>query len=300
MTEVYTVKSISEAHRLLGVSEPLHPLISVLRHMPNMNLDIQDYKVAFDMYIISLKSDIEGSITYGRNSYDFEEGTLIYMSPGQVVSVTDKPVIDIKGWTLFIHPDLIRTSNLGASMNQYSFFDYGINEALHISEKERAVLTQVVNKIEMELEQNMDRHSQELIVHHLEAILKYSSRFYDRQFFTRTNSNKDFVTRFEQYLKEYFGSNQITEKGIPSVSECGKALNMSGHYLSDMLKVETGKSAKEHIHLQLVEKAKNRLLNSQESISEVAYDLGFEYPQHFSKLFKAKVGMSPSEFRKPS
>lgn len=297
MSDVYTVKSIGEAHKLLGVPEPLHPLISVLRHMPNMNLNIRDYKVAFDMYIISLKSDIEGSITYGRNSYDFEEGTLIYMSPGQVVSVTDKPVIDLNGWTLFVHKDLIRTSVLGTSIGQYSFFDYGTNEALHVSEKERAVLTQIVSKIEMELEQNMDRHSQELIVHHLEAVLKYSSRFYDRQFFTRTHSNRDFISRFEQYLKEYFGSTQITERGIPTVTQCGNALNMSGHYLSDMLKLETGKSAKEHIHLQLVDRAKNRLLNSQDSISEVAYDLGFEYPQYFSKLFKAKVGMSPSEYR---
>ena len=297
MSKIYNIKSISEAHRLLGVDKPTHPLISVCRHTPNMNLNITDYKVSFGMYIISLKSDIKGSINYGRNSYDFEEGTLLFIAPEQVMSVTENPTVDLKGWTLFIHPDLIRKSELSDKINQYSYFDYNANEAVHISEKEKHYLTDIVHKIESEINQNIDKHSQNLILHNIESILKYSERFYDRQFLTRTNHNKDFVTQFEKYLRKYFNSEELVLKGIPSVTQCGNALNMSGHYLSDLLKIETGKTAKEHIHLKLIDIAKTKLLNSSVSVKSLAYDLGFEYPQHFSKLFKTKTGISPTEYR---
>lgn len=297
MSEIYTIKSISEAHQLLGVDKPTHPLISVCKHTSNMNLKVKDIKISFDMYIISLKSNIKGSINYGRNSYDFEEGTLLFMAPGQVMSVTENPVADLKGWTLFIHPDLIQKSELGEKINHYSFFDYHANEALHISDKEKESLSNIVEKIQSELMQNIDKHSQSIILHNLESILIYSERFYDRQFLTRTNQNKDFVAKFEKYLRTYFNSQELALKGIPSVSECGKALNMSGHYLSDLLKIETGKTAKEYIHIKLIDIAKSKLLNSDVSVKSLAYDLGFESPQYLSKLFKTKTGMSPSEFR---
>lgn len=297
MSSIYNIKTISEAHQLLGLEKPLHPLISVFRHTPEMNLNIQNVSVAFDMYLISLKKDIKGAISYGRNSYDFTEGTLLFLAPNQVVKVTGEPVIDLNGWSIFIHPDLLRKSQLGESIQQFSFFDYDVNEALHLSDKESNALTEIVYNIEGELKQNLDRHSQELIIHNLESILKYSHRYYDRQFLTRTNFNKDFISRFEQFLKNYFASNQPIENGIPTVSQCGEAMNMSGHYLSDMLKSETGKTAKEHIHLHLVDSAKSTLLNSPNTISEIAYSLGFDYPQHFSKVFKEKVGLSPSEYR---
>lgn len=297
MSKIYTIKSISEAHDLLGIDKPTHPLISVCRHTSNMNLNVKDIKVSFDMYIISLKSNIRGSINYGRNSYDFEEGTLLFMAPGQVMSVTDNPIADLKGWTLFIHPDLIQKSELREKINQYSFFDYYANEALHISDKEKESLNEIVQKIKSELNQNIDKHSQNIIVHNIESILKYSERFYDRQFLTRTNNNKDFVAKFENYLRTYFNSKELILKGIPTVTQCGEALNMSGHYLSDLLKIETGKTAKEHILFKLIDKAKSKLLNSDVSVKSLAYDLGFEYPQHFSKLFKTKTGVSPSEFR---
>jgi AraC-like DNA-binding protein len=297
MTKIFNIRSISEAHKVLGLEKPVHPLISVFRHTPNMNLDIQNVSVSFDMYLISLKSDIKGSVNYGRNSYDFEEGSLLFLAPNQVVSVTDTPIIDLGGWSLFFHPDLFSKSELANDIQRYSFFNYDVSEALHLSEKEKNILTEIIYKIESEINQNLDSYSQELIIHNLESILKYSNRYYGRQFLTRTNYNRDFISRFERFLKTYFSSNQPIEKGIPTVSECGKALNMSGHYLSDMLKSETGKSAKEHIHLQLIERAKYKLLNSQNPISEVAYDLGFEYPQNFSKLFKRKVGLSPTEYR---
>ncbi len=297
MSKIYNIKTISEAHKLLGLEKPLHPLISVFRHTPEMNLNIQNVSITFGMYLISLKNDIKGAIDYGRNSYDFVEGTLLFLAPNQVVKVTGNPIIDLNGWSIFFHPDLIRKSELGKSIQQYTFFDYDVNEALHLSHIERIALTEIVYSIEQELKQNLDRHSQELIIHNLESILKYSNRYYDRQFLTRTNFSKDYITRFEHYLKNYFASNQPIEKGIPSVSKCGESMNMSGHYLSDLLKSETGKSAKEHIYLQLIDRAKSILLSSQNTISEVAYSLGFDYPQHFSKIFKEKVGLSPTEYR---
>jgi len=297
MTEVIQIKTISEIHRFLNVEKPLHPLISVFRHIPNMNLKITNVKVSFDFYIISLKSDIKGSINYGRNTYDFEEGTMLFSAPGQVFTITDEPIVDLKGWTLFIHPELLSKSNLHQTIQQYNFFSYDVNEALHISEKEKIVLTEFVSNIKNEISQNLDRHSQDLIIHNIESILKYSERFYDRQFLTRTNKNKDFITQFERYLKNYFNSESIETNGMPTIEQCGKALNMSGHYLSDLLKLETGKTIKEHIHLKLIDKAKHQLLNSTISVKSLAYNLGFEYPQYFSRLFKNKTGMSPSEYR---
>ncbi|NQX81283.1 MAG: helix-turn-helix transcriptional regulator [Flavobacteriaceae bacterium] len=203
--------------------------------------------------------------------------------------MTDEPIIDLKGWTLFIHPELLSKSNLYQTIQQYNFFSYDVNEALHISEKEKVVLTEIASNIKNEISQNLDRHSQDLIIHNVESILKYSQRFYDRQFLTRTNKNKDFITQFESYLKDYFNSEKIGTNGMPTIEQCGKALNMSGHYLSDLLKLETGKTIKEHIHLKLIDKAKHLLLNSTISIKSLAYDLGFEYPQYFSRLFKNKT-----------
>ena len=297
MNEIIQIKTISEIHRFLNLEKPLHPLISVCKHIPEMNLEITNVKVSFDFYIISLKSDIKGSVNYGRNTYDFEEGTMLFSAPGQVFTVTDEPIIDTKGWTLFIHPELLSKSNLHQVIQQYNFLSYDVNEALHISEKEKVVLTEFVSNIKNEISQNLDRHSQDLIIHNIESILKYSERFYDRQFLTRTNKNKDFISQFELYLKNYFNSERIENNGMPTTEECGRALNMSGHYLSDLLKLETGKTIKEHIHLKLIDKAKYQLLNSSISVKSLAYDLGFEYPQYFSRLFKNKTGMSPSEYR---
>lgn len=297
MNKIIQIKTISEIHRFLNVEKPLHPLISVCKHIPEMNLEITNVKVSFDFYIISLKSDIKGSFNYGRNTYDFEEGTLLFSAPGQVFNITDEPITDLKGWTLFIHPELLSKSNLHQTIQQYNFFSYDVNEALHISEKEKIILTEFVSNINNEISQNLDRHSQDLIIHNIESILKYSERFYDRQFLTRTNKNKDFISQFERYLKDYFNSESMPTNGIPTAEQCGKALNMSGHYLSDLLKLETGKTIKEHIHLKLIDKAKHQLLNSTISVKSLAYDLGFEYPQYFSRLFKNKTGMSPSEYR---
>jgi AraC-like DNA-binding protein len=250
------------------------------------------------LYMVGLKGNKSGSFGYGRNSYDYEEGTLTFIAPNQVLAFNEKiEGAHEKGWTILFHPDLIRKSELGRTIKEYSFFDYDTNEALHVSDKEKGMLNVLVEYIETELQQNIDQHSQELIISNLETLLKYCRRYYDRQFYTRTNLSKDYITRFEQYLEVYFSSDELLKRGIPTITQCGEALSMSGRYLSDLLKLETGRSAKDHIHSYLIEKAKTRLLNSNISVSSLAYDLGFEYPQHFSKLFKSKTGVNPSEYR---
>jgi len=201
------------------------------------------------------------------------------------------------GWTLVFHPDLIRKSELGKSIDQYSFFSYEVTEALHLSDDEQKTLTELVDKIHKEYDQLIDRHSQDLIISNIKLLLDYCTRYYDRQFYTRTNLNKDFVTRFESLLKDYYQSDKPLEIGVPTVKYCGEEMNMSSHYLSDLLKKETGRSAQDHILYFLIERAKTKLLGTEDSISQVAYSLGFDYPNHFSKLFKAKAGMSPGEFR---
>lgn len=297
MNEIYRLKSISQTHQMFGLDKPKHPLITIIRKWPE--IDFENVKITSEFYLLSMKGKMKGTtFQYGKNSYDFEDGTLVFIAPNQVATF-DTPIeeLDDSGWTILFHPDLIRKSELGKTIKNYSFFNYETNEALHLSDKEKQSLLELVEKIDIELNQNIDKHSQDIIIQNLESILKYSNRYYDRQFYTRTNLNKDFVSKFEQFLQNHFSSSELSEKGIPSIKQCGEALNMSGSYLSDLLKIETGSSAKDHIHSYLIEKAKTTLLNSTSSISEIAFNLGFEYPQHFSKLFKGKVGISPSEYR---
>jgi len=299
MADIYRIKSISEVHQMFGLDKPKHPLITIIRKWPQVDFDFGNIKLTSDLYLLSMKGKMKGTtFQYGRNSYDFDDGTLVFISPNQVASFAD-PIeeLDDSGWTILFHPDLIRKSELGKTIKKHSFFTYETNEALHLSDKEKHSLFELVKKIDLELNQNIDKHSQDIIIQNLESILKYSNRYYDRQFYTRTNLNKDFVSKFEQYLQNYFSSSKLSELGLPSIKQCGEAMNMSGSYLSDLLKIETGSSAKQHIHSFIIEKAKTTLLNSNSSISEIAFSMGFEYPQHFSKLFKGKVGLSPSEYR---
>jgi AraC-like DNA-binding protein len=298
MSDFLHIKSVSEVHHLFDLKKPLHPLITIIREWPESDFDFSGVKVTSDLYLIGMKGNIRGTFKYGRNSYDYEEGTLAFLAPNQVTSFENtEENEDIGGWNIIFHPDLMRKSELGKTIKEYSFFDYDINEALHISDKEKQTLVNLVNRIEVELDQNIDKHSQELIIANLETLLKYCRRYYDRQFYTRANLSKDFIVRFENYLENYFASDELHDKGLPTVTQCGKALNMSGRYLSDLLKVETGRSAKDHIHSYIIDKAKTLLLNTHSSVSSVAYGLGFEYPQHFSKLFKLKTGVNPSKYR---
>ena len=291
------IETITEAHQILGLPKPKHPQISVFRHKDiNISPALANSTFSMDMYLISLKDKLSGLLNYGRKTYDFQEGTMVFIGPNQTFAGSEESDENSEDWMMLFDADFIRMSELGETIDDYHFFSYDINEALHLSEDEKQELTELAQKIEKEYQQNIDKHTQEIILINIESILKYCQRYYDRQFYTRTNHNKEYITLFEKYLKDYMAKD-IEEKGIPSVSQCGKALNMSGHYLSDLLKMETGKSAKEHIDLHLVNKAKTILYNSNKSISEVAYSLGFEYPNHFSKFFKSKTGHSPSEFR---
>jgi len=300
MTELIHIKSIEEVYRFLGTPNPSHPLITIIRQWPKSNRDVSQIKFTSDLYFIALKRDVSGYLDYGRSSYDYQEGTMIFIAPEQVVNFSS-PNTEIEsnnGWTILFHPDLIRKSELGKLINNFTFFHYESNEALHLSDKEKKFLNALVDNLEQEINQNhFDKHSQEIIIQHLQTLLKYADRFYDRQFYVRSNLNKDIVTKFESFLQDYFSSQEITEKSLPSLKRCGDELNISGAYLSDLLKAETGKSAKDHIYRFFIERAKTKLLNSNESISEIAYSFGFEYPQNFTKLFKQKTGMSPKEYR---
>ena len=299
MDNLIRIHSVSQVHEFFGLNKPKHPLVSVLPITDEMtNFDYGGRTYVFDFYQISLKMGISGSMIYGRNSYDFQEGTMVFTKPDQSLKIENtEEFTGSSGWTLIFHPDLIRKSELGKNIDNYNFFSYEINEALHLSEDERDTLTELVQKIEKEYTQNIDRHSQELIISNIKLILDYCTRYYDRQFYTRTNLNKDFLTKFENLLREYYNSEKPLEEGVITVKYCGSALNMSGHYLSDMLRKETGRSAQDHIYNFLIDRAKTKLLSSEESISQVAFSLGFEYPNHFSKLFKSKTGMSPARYR---
>ncbi|WP_038030036.1 helix-turn-helix domain-containing protein [Thermonema rossianum] len=301
MKTIRRIHTVADFHRLMQLAPPEHPLVSVIKTADSHAHTIEG-KFQLNLYMISCKTACEAGIRYGRNAFDFESGSIIFTAPGQVFEITETPpaadASGYDGWTLVFHPDLIRHHPLAQQISGYSFFSYEIYEALHVSEKEKNILFEFVKNIKNEIEQNIDRHSQEIIISNIESILKYSRRFYDRQFYTRAPLHKDILARFEAFLKEYFASEKLANQGLPSIQQCGEALNMSGHYLSDLLKAETGMSAREHIHNYLIEQAKNKLLGSNASISEIAYELGFEYPQHFSKLFKSKTGVSPSEYRR--
>ena len=302
MKDIIRIKTITKVHDFFGLPKPKHPLVSVIPIDERMtDIDYGDFTYVFDFYQISLKSGIKGNLTYGRNSYDFQEGSMTFIKPNQTLKVENSEEFEgSSGWTLLIHPDLLRKSELGNTIDSYSFFSYEVNEALHLSDDEKQTMTELIHKIEKEYSHIIDRHSQTLIISNIELLLNYCTRFYDRQFYTRTNLNQDYVTKFEGLLKQYFDSDIHLEKGIPTVTFCGDEMNMSGHYLSDLLKKETGMSAQEHIHQFIINKAKNLLLGTNNSVSQIAYDLGFEYPQHFSKVFKSKTGVSPALYRKAS
>ena len=234
----------------------------------------------------------------GENTYDFEEGTLAFIKPGQVISAAEGgDHSEAEGYLIMFHPDLIRKSALSDLIDQYAFFNYEVHEALHISDLEKQTLHDIIKKIQVEIGLNIDKHSQALIISNLELFLGYCTRYYDRQFYTRTNLNQDLVTKFEGVLKTYYNEGKQSDFGLPTVSFCATELNMSANYLGDLLKKETGKNTQEHIQDFVVNKAKNKLLGTTSSLSEIAFDLGFEYPQHFSKVFKKKTGQTPSAYR---
>ncbi len=301
MSKTIVLDSISQVHQLLGLPKPKHPLVSVVRPKDVQRFsEFEDAKVVVNLYQIILKQGMCGTLIYGRNSYDYEEGTLVFTAPGQVMEYEgemERGEASLEGWTLAFHPDLIRKSDLANKIDAYTFFNYDVHEALHLSDDERITIEELLDKITKEYGQKLDRHSQHLINANIELLLDYCLRFYDRQFYTRANINTDVVSKFERLLRSYYQTDKVTKLGVPTVNYCARELSLSANYLSDLLKKETGKSTQEHIHLFIIEKAKNTLLNSTDSISEIGFALGFDYPQHFSNLFKSKTGLSPRAYR---
>lgn len=297
MTDFLYIDKISDIHKTLN-SKIKHPLISVLDLSKIEHPSVLLPKVVIGFYGIIFLPNCNCVWKYGRNKFDFEEGTLIFIGPGQTLEIEKKDHKENKnGWALFFHPDLLLGTNLNPNSAEYNFFSYDVNEALHISDKEKENLSAVISKIEEEIQLNIDRHSKRLIVSNVELLLNYCVRYYDRQFITRQPKNNDLISQFEKFLNDYINSDKLANDGLPSVTYCAEQLNLSASYLSDLLKKETGKSTLEHIHYHLINKAKYMLLNSSSSVQEIAFQLGFEYPQSFSKLFKKNVTLSPKQFR---
>jgi len=292
------IESISQINEMIGNEKLKHPLITLIEPSKVKIIPVIDQQITMSLYSISLKNGDECQIKYGRQNYDFQEGTLMCLAPGQTIepfSASDNS--NLEGWSLIFHPDLISKSALGKKMNEYTFFGYDSHEGLHLSDQEKQTASDIVKAIKDEFSQNLDVHSQDLIVSNIELLLNYCKRFYGRQFITRTNLYKDVVIRFEEFLKTYFDSDKPESQGLPSVKYCAQEMRYSPNYLSDLLKKETGKTTQEHIHFHLVEKAKILLLGTQEPVNKIAHSLGFEHAQHFSTLFKNKTGMSPAEYR---
>ncbi len=276
--------------------ETLHPLVSVLDQSKSQLIQARRY--ISELYIIFLKDLKCEEFKYGRSHYDYQEETLIFISPGQVFGLDERlGSIQPNGWALVFHPDFIRGSSLGKHIRDYSFFAYDANEALHISRREKQIVLECFKKILFELEQGIDKHSKMLIVSNIELFLNYCIRFYDRQFVTRDNVNKDILARFERLLHDYFQSDKPQIIGLPTVGYCAEQLNLSANYFGDLVKKETGKSAQEYIRDKVIGLAKEKVFDISKSISEIAYALGFKYPQHFTRFFKQQVGLSPNEYR---
>ncbi len=296
--EIVKIKSINQLHEMMGWGKPKHPLITVVE-AERLVVSEQELGVKFlsDLYSISLK-DKDCGVEYGRNTLDFEEGVLIFTGPKQIASVTKVIELgDIHGWMLYFHPDLIHGTHLGQHIQEYTFFDYDVFEALHLSEEEEKKIVDCIQSIKHEYEQRIDNHSQRVIVSNLELLLNYSLRYYERQFNTRKKQSTGVVTQFQRELNQYFAANLQEKNGLPSIKYFSDKIHLSTHYLSDLLKKETGRAAKDHINDFVVEKAKNLLLGTNETITEIAYDLGFNYPHYFTRLFKSRTGVTPLEFR---
>jgi AraC-like DNA-binding protein len=295
MKQIHHFNSISE-YNTFNNHETLHPLVSVLdyskahpRYQSKMN---------FGIYCIVLKEVKCGDLKYGRHYYDYQEGTLVFISPGQVVEVeNDGQLYQPLGHALAFHPDFIRGTSLASSFARYNFFGYNTSESLHVSERERQIVLDCFSKIQFELQQSIDKHSKKLITSNIELFMSYCERFYDRQFITRDNVNKGIIEKFEALLNDYFSSDKPQEIGLPSVAYCAHDLNLSVNYFGDLIKRETGKSAQEYIQSKMIDIAKDKIFDIDKTVNDVAYELGFKYPQHFSRLFKQRTGTSPSEYR---
>lgn len=284
----------------LQLPRPEHPMISVLSSRGGGSLPCpraSSPPITNDCYTISLKKHVKGTLNYGRTKYDFTNGALIFIAPRQVLQWDESVVFEQKGFSINLHEDFLRGTELGSRIRQYGFFSYSTNEALHLSPSEEIQIESIVKNIDIEYQNNQDEFSKEIILSQLDTLLKYANRFYERQFLNRKELSSDLLSRFSSQLSIYFDSGEIERSGMPSIEQIASDISVSQRYLSDTLKRVTGKTATEHIHLRVIDEAKNVLLQPRRSISEVAYKLGFVHPPYFSRLFKKKVGLSPTQYR---
>ncbi|MEY3051673.1 MAG: hypothetical protein RLY31_1458 [Bacteroidota bacterium] len=295
MERTHRFDTISEYNAFNNHETP-HPLVSVLdfaKAHPR-----RGYRMEFGIYLVVLKAVKCGDMRYGRHHYDYQEGTLVFFSPGQVMQVEDDgSAYQPMGHGLAFHPDLLHGTSLDAAIHSYKFFSYHTNEALHLSEQEKQVVLDCFTRIQAELRQSVDKHSKKLIAANIELFLNYCERFYDRQFLTRDQANQGIMEKLEELLANYFSSDKPRTTGLPSVAYCARELNLSANYFGDLVKKETGRTAQEYLQQKLLDEAKDRLRHPAISVGEVAFGLGFRYPQHFSRLFKQRTGCTPVEYR---
>lgn len=301
-TKISRLKTISDLHRFNQISPPDHPLISLIDYgRTNPATDSNELRWIQEFYTISLKRNVVGKYRYGQQSYDFDEGLMTFFSPDQVISVQlieqDASAEKPSGWILAIHPDFFFGTTLAKNMNKYPFFNYSVKEALFLSAKEEDIINGILRNIRAEYQANLDQFSQQIIISQIELLLNYSERFYKRQFLTRKPANHQILIELEELLEAYFSTEDIVGKGLPSVHNIAQSLSLTSDYLSSMLRSLTGQTTQQHIHNKLIEKAKVKLSTTNLSVSEIAYELGFEHPQSFSKLFKSKTKQTPLEFR---
>ena len=293
---IQTINSVSELHRLMSLPKPLHPLLTFIDHSQVTSVrDEEKPNLLLNFYNISIKRSFQGQLKYGKNHYDFDEGTMSFIAPNQVISIDNEEDRNKDGWSLLFHPDLIREYQLGKVIKNYGFFSYSVNEALHLSDEEEKTVEAIVRNIQKEITSRLDNFSQDVIVSNLELLLSYCNRFYSRQFITRKMATNDLLTNFERILETYFINNADVK--LPTVEKLASELNVSSSYLGDMLRSLTGQNTQQHIHNKLIEKAKEFLISTDLTVSEIAHQLGFEYSQSFSKLFKSKTNLTPIEYR---
>lgn len=296
MDKILNLDSVDLYNKLYGL-ETLNPLVSVI-DLNKATSSVDLIRFNYGIYALYLKLEKACDIKYGRQTYDYQEGTIVCFAPGQTAETnptTDKVQVNAHG--ILFHPDLLRGTSLGKNIKKYTFFSYEVNEALHLSEEERSIVMDCLKIIRMELEHGVDKHSKTLLVNHIELLLNYCMRFYERQFITRGKTNRDVLTRFEKLLDEYFESTLAEQDGLPTVKYFADKLCLSSNYFGDMFKKETGKSPQEYIQEKVIELAKERISGTADTVSQIAYSLGFQYPQHFCRLFKKRVGYTPSEYR---
>lgn len=294
------IKSISEYHKKRGLPPPSHPLISVIDGYTGVQIEKEAFlNVTLDFYKIFIKKQMDGKLKYGQRKYDFDEGIMFFMAPNQIfgIDIKEHSIQSPDDWFLLVHPDFLWNTSLAKQIKKYDFFNYATNEALFLSEKEENTLRQIVQNIKQECLSNIDQFSDNIIISQIETLLNYSERFYKRQFITRKIANHQILSQLEELLNNYFDENLATQKGLPTVKYVSEKLNISPSYLGGLLKSHTGQSTQQHIHEKLIEKAKEKLSTTNLTVSEIAYELGFEHLQSFSKLFKARTSLSPLEFR---